>query len=167
MNKNVLIGIVVVAALATFWALKPAPVVVPQVGSVASPDFMTDWIRVGGVQHVFRSKALGTSTTTPCSFVSPAATSTLRHASLSISTASSTATTWTLARATTPYATTTLEVAAFTLGSGTLNTFIANASSTPVSPNTYLVWGLAGLNGSFDATKLNGVCNAEFTVDSF
>lgn len=107
------------------------------------------------------------ASTTACALQAPASTSTVSHFSVRLTTASSTATVWTLAKATTPYATTTA-FDQFSIGSGALGSmFVGAASSTApdevsvIGPNEYLVVGVQG-TAIADSTKLNGVCQAEF-----
>lgn len=116
----------------------------------------------------YRQKSLVASTTA-CALQSPAATSTVAHFSARLTTASSTATVWTLAKATTPYATTTA-FDQFSIGSGELGAmYVGVASSTApddlgvIAPNNWLVVGVQG-TAIADSTKLNGVCQAEFLV---
>lgn len=166
------IAIVAIAALSGHYTGGTRVIENKNPGALTGPDISSPYLSVGGVREEYRHQTLATATTTPCAIQSPAATSTLNYAALRIDTATSTATTWTLAKATSAYATTT-KLAGFSLGSGAFGTM--NASTTPststtiiddtnvIAPNTYLVWGVAGTIIS-DATKLNGVCQAKFTV---
>lgn len=176
MKKNALIGVVAALILGIVWFERPAapvaPAPAPALGSVSSPDIQTNWLRVGGVMHEYRSRALATATTTPCAIISPAATSTLLAATLQVTTASSTATTWTFATSTTAYATTSL-YNTFSLASGALGSMVATTTNitgvvtndrTVFPPNTFLVWGVAGVSNPSDTSKLNGSCQAEFLV---
>src|SRR5574343_1230466 len=118
-------------------------------GSLSSTEIYSPYVNFGGVQHEYREKDLATATTTPCALQSPSATSSLLHASLKITTGTSTATTWTVARATTPYATTTA-FQSFSLGSGANGYMMVGTASTTIDglgiipPNQYIVWGVAG-----------------------
>lgn len=138
-------------------------------GSVVGPELLSPFFSVDGVRHEYRRVKLATATTTPCAVRSPSATSTLLSASVQINVATSTATTWTLAKATTGFATTTA-LSVFSLGSGELGTLTYSATTTGVdtkdviSPNTFLVWGAAGFAPA-GTTLLTGVCQAEFLVN--
>lgn len=173
MNKK-LIGIALVAILVIAVGVKLLPTKVQEriVGAVASPELQSPYFTVDGVKHEYRSSPIRTATTTPCAFRSPTATSTLLSASLQVKVASSTATVWTVAKANSPYATTTA-INSFTLASALQGTFVqmgttspgaADASVSTIAPNTYIVWGLAGIGSSYDSTKLTGQCVAEFLV---
>lgn len=143
---------------------------IPTLGSVSGPDTYFPYTANNGLKKYAYRKPLKTSTTTPCAFLSPAATSTINHASLKITTASSTATVWTLAKAANAYATTT-KLAAFSLASGLFGTMVATTTYSGVAPvaddtfvvapNSYIVWGMAGIGTSYDSTKLNGICQLE------
>lgn len=173
-DKKVKLALVVVAiiAISAFIFPRSNTVVERIVGAASGPELLSPFFSVDGVRHEYRKSKLNTATTTPCALKSPSATSTLVFASLEISTASSTATTWTLAKAANAFATTTL-LNTFSLGSGALGTMVATSTTvvavddqTVIAPSTFLVWGVAGTTVS-DVTKLNGVCQAEFIVTSF
>ncbi len=141
-----------------------------QVGSATGPDIFSPYFTVNGVRQWFTRTALTKATTTPCAIKSPAATSTLVFADVQVTTASSTATTWTLAKSANPFATTT-RLNVFSLSSGVLGTMIGTSSPSGVTavvddtnviaPNQWLVWGVAGTLIA-DSTKLNGSCQAIF-----
>ena len=142
-----------------------------KVGALTGPDIPYPYISVGGVATYFSRGALQTATTTPCAIATPPATSTLMYSGVNITTATSTATTWTVAWSTSPYlGSTTPLAAAFSLASGAQGSFDVVASSTATAansvggilpPNSYLVWTVAGTRPA-DSTKLNGTCQAEF-----
>lgn len=139
-------------------------------GAIPGADLLFPQINFNGVKKEDTRKALTLATTTPCAIKSPSATSTIASASLMVTTASSTATTWTVARATTAFATTTPLTTAFSLSSAVQGSMTYFASSTVptidstsvVAPNTYLVWGVAGVAPA--GTGLGGVCSAEFVL---
>ncbi len=150
----------------------------PVVGAVSSPDIQSNWLRVGGVMRYFYHKDFaGTSTSTPCAF-QVVSTSTLAFASLRIGTASSTATTWTVAKATSPYATTTILTNFPQLASGAQGTMVASTTpyasvagdempaidvKTVFGPGQWLVWSVAGLtHTAYDPALLGGQCDAMF-----
>ena len=172
---KVVVGLTALAIVLGVLVLKqPAieRIIEKQVGAVSGPDLYSPYFSVDGVRHEYRSSPIRTATTTPCAFKSPEATSTLLSASLQVNVASSTATVWTVAKATSPFATTTA-INSFTLASALRGTFVqlattspgaADASVSTIAPNTYIVWGLAGIGTSYDSTKLTGQCVAEFIV---
>lgn len=151
-----------------------APLESKPIGALTGPEIASPYLAWGGVYHYAAATALTNATTTPCAIQSPAATSTLSESMIKITIASSTATTWTLAKSLTPYATTTVLIPNTTLGSGVQGVMGFFGTSTPAggtpipdptyvfSPNTYLVWSVAGVNPS--GTGLSGVCQAEFTA---
>lgn len=136
------------------------------IGALGGPDNYLPYFGVNGVRDYFSKTALSKATTTPCAIKSPVSTSTLLSASLQVTTATTTATTWTLAKATTGFATTT-PIATFSLGSGAQGTLTSVASTTGVdglstiSPNTYVNFGVAGI-GQLTSDKLLGTCQAVF-----
>lgn len=175
MNKKLTLGLAVTLIAVLAFTLGGGRIViretVEKLGALAGPDIASPFLKWGGVEVVNASMTLNTATTTPCAIQSPSATSTLTHASLTVQVASSTATTWTLAKASTAYATTT-RLSEFALSSGVQGTMVA--STTPLSaptvdevrviaPDTFLVWGMAGI-GNLTSDKLTGICKASFTV---
>lgn len=139
-------------------------------GSISGPDIPYQYLKVGGVQHWYVSTPLNAPTTTPCAIQSPSSTSTLVASGLNITTATSTATTWTFASSTTAFSTTTLG-ATFSVASGKRASMIYSGLAEKVrqdlsliAPSNYLVWGVAGPVNVTDSDKLNGTCWAEFIV---
>lgn len=177
MKKTILISAALILSLIGGWAgslLHGVKTVQSPLGSLTGPDIQSPYLNVNSVRHEYRGMNLTLATTTPCALQSPSATSTLVHASLAVTTASSTATTWTIAKASTAYATTT-RLGTFSLGSGALGTMVASSTQTSVSgdtktvddvsvvaPNTFIVWSKAGDTPA--GTGLGGVCRAEFIV---
>lgn len=170
----------------------PAPIVnvnVPKqetvkLGAVTSPyvpgnefsvadvlDFYYRYQLGTGLSSSTDSIGLGLGTTTPCSILSPNATTSLVRASIAINTSTSTAGTWTLATSTTAYASTTF-YATFSVTANKLGYYEYIASSTTsgserlFKPNTYLNWTVAGAPGR--GTIKNGFiypnsyCQAQF-----
>lgn len=186
MKTKITLGIALVAVVIAAMALLRASQVV-RVSSVAGLNSVGTFQSINGLRTEYRSQAFGVGTTTPCVFRAPTdATSTLVYASLNISNASSTATTWTVGKdiATTltsdgVFATTTVISGPFTLGSGAQGTLVA--STTPVNggtipvvdsnvtfaPGEFLVWGVSGLTyTALSSSEMGGVCKAVFRVDS-
>lgn len=146
-----------------------APQVAQKVGALAGPDIASPYLTWGGVAHwAAHTENLTQATTTVCALQSPAATSTLRFGQIRFTVSSTSASTVYLAKAATPYATTT-NLGSVALTAGAQGTVLASSSpSTPLDPsqvfgpNTYFVVGMAGGNaGNFSPT---GVCQAEWVT---
>jgi hypothetical protein len=122
------------------------------VGAVSGPMMPFDHIQWGlgyGIRIYPTAIGLTTASTTVCAIQSPAATSTLQSAGILLTTASTSATTWSLGIASTAYATTT-QIGSDYVVSASAQAFI-NASTTPsaggvevIAPNQYLVWSETG-----------------------
>lgn len=166
---NKIIGAIAVLALivgvGSFF--KGGSPVQQMVGSVTGPDLYSPYFTVNGVKQEYRKQGLVSATTTPCAIKSPASTSTLVSSRLNISTGTSTDGLFTLATSSTAFATTT---PLFTFGQPANLTrtfqFIAsttNASGTAqtIAPNTYLVFGVAGLTYGYTYA---GTCDAIFNA---
>lgn len=181
MNKKLLVGSAVAVLLAGWIGagLQPNPVApepARQLGALAGPDIQSPYLSVGGVRHEYRSRSLTTATTTVCSLQSPSATSTLVHAGLRVGTATTSATTWTLAKNSTGGSATTTLINTISLAGASQGTLVASTTQTAVgalsadpvivfAPNNYLVWGVAGIPFSAQGTiDFGGVCQAEFIV---
>lgn len=176
MNKKLIglsVAVVVIAILGAYQYPKvDVSKLSAQFGGIGQRSSATaDCVEQNGVMRCVYKKPLTTATTTVCAFKSPNATSTLVRSSVLITVASSTATTWTLAKATTPYATTTY-IDSFSLSSAVTGDMISVASTTAVvdppqvmGPNRYVVWGMAGIGSSYDSSKLTGSCEAEFLLN--
>jgi hypothetical protein len=164
MNKTlkVVLSVAVVIAIVGAYLF---PRVQQSLGAVVGPDLFVACTSQNGLSVCKYKKALTLATTTPCAIKSPAATSTLVRSSVQINTASSTATTWTFAKASTAYATTTY-LDSFSLGSGARGTLVSSATTTGadikqvIAPNTYFVVSKAGDTPA--GTGLAGSCTAEF-----
>lgn len=173
--KKITIGLAIALVALTGFVLGGGRIVIREtaerLGALAGPDIASPFLKWGGLETWRGSMALNTATTTPCAIQAPSATSTLDFSSLTIQTASSTATTWTVAKATTAFATTTPLRNNISLGSGAQGTMLHIASTTAVAidsvdvfgPNEWLVWSVAG-TAVADTTKLNGICKASFHV---
>lgn len=138
-----------------------------------NPNIISNYLRWGDTTSWKQQAALSNAsaaTNTPCILTSPAATSTLVFAQLSLSTGSSTATGWHASKGTgTSEATTTANsLGTYTLASEALGTMtVRPALSTvdPVSvfaPNSKLVWTISGITAITNTSKFNGTCNAEW-----
>ena len=136
-------------------------------GAITGPENTSNYFVQNGLRYEYRKTSLRGATTTPCALVSPSATSTLLIATLQVTTGTSTATTWTIAQGSTPYATTT-SVGSYSIASGqgfSTSTVPSTNAGFVVLPNNYIVFGLAGLSGnSVPGASLVGTCQAEFLV---
>lgn len=169
MINKIITAVLAVGVIVALWLGAQAPTqtvqtVQSKLGAL-NPDIISPYISFGGVQmYSARSNDLVQATTTVCALQSPASTSTLQFGSVQFSVASSTqASTITLAKATTAFATTT-SLGKFVIAAGAQGTVIA--STTPTlgdsvifSPNTYFVVGMQGGGGTFSPT---GTCSANW-----
>lgn len=144
------------------------PRIQANLGAQPGPDLDSKCSTQNGMTICRERKALTTATTTPCAIKSPAATSTLAATYVAVTVASSTATTWTFAKATSAFATTTY-LDSFSLSSGVQGTMYSSATTTGVdikqsiAPNTWFVVGRAGTTEA-DTTLFKGFCSAQFNV---
>jgi len=120
-------------------------------------------ISVNGAGTITKRAVMTTATTTVCALQSPAATSTLVYGSAYLTVSSTSASTLTIAKATTAYATTT-SLGASAIAANAQATIIASTTptagaATVFAPSTYMVVGLQGGTGTFSPT---GVCTAVF-----
>lgn len=140
-------------------------------GALSSPDIPSPYISVGGLATYSYKSSLITASTTACVIQGPAATTSIEYSGVQITTATSTATTWTFAQSTDRWlGSTTPIVASFPLASGAQGSFAFHASTTQsvasggiLAPSNWLVWTVAGTSIS-DSTKLNGTCSAQLKV---
>lgn len=164
----------VLSGIATMAALRaPAPVE-PSYGALSGPDIPSPYLQWGGV-HEFRGENdMAGATTTPCYIQSPSGTSTLDYAAFRLSVASTSATRWDFARATSPYATTTAIGSVHLVAAGEQTTAFAsttgaNGPSIVFPPNNYLVIGARGGISDGDGAVATGFqprgwCQASFLV---
>lgn len=174
---SAIVAAVITLTVVTFLWMRPATTTTSTqpdrpLGALAGPDIPSPYLRWGDVA-VFKGRmALNTATSTPCALQSPAATSTLISASLQIQTPTSTATFWQVAKAASGFATTTALNGHHLVASGALSTVVASTTQSDATddsmvfgPSQWLVWGAEGFLPA-DATKLNGVCQATWEVNS-
>lgn len=181
-NNTLAIVIVLVSAIVSYGvaSLRPATVetVVKeespespyevQVGAVSSPDSPSPYFSFGQLRRWNEKKALNTATTTACAIKSPSATSSLdlKATGIRFDVSSTTASVVTIAKATTPFATTTLIGNQYSIGANAQATILASTTATQqvasidvLAPNTYIVFGIQGGTGTFSPT---GQCQASF-----
>lgn len=176
MNKTIVYGGILVAVVLATFSLFQAGKVGPQgpagkdgtsYGAVTGPDSYFDYVANNNLKKYGKTIGFTTATTTVCAIKSPAATSTLIYGSAQFDTSSTSASTVTLAKATTAFATTTAltRVAVSANAKATVM-----ASTTPLlatgainglvfAPSTYFVVGMEGGAGTFSPV---GSCSAEF-----
>ncbi len=160
----VVVGLVTVT---TVLSIQPAPA--PSEPLAATSQQVTDGgcYFLGGLHTCPVRKALTTATTTVCSIKSPAATSTLDRARITLTVSSTTASTVTIAKGATFNASSTL-LASAPLAADAQGTLTASSTATGVNldniniiaPNQYINFSMSGGNGTFSPS---GSCFAEFT----
>lgn len=164
-DKLIVFGIILAIILAvtlSFVAVSKNSTTTKEItaGAVSGPD-LGSYAKIGGV--VLRgsyTNQLNQATTTVCAIQSPVATSTLVMGSVQLSVSSTTASTVTIARATTPFATTT-SLGSSVIGANAQGYLVASTTGNHIfPPSTYLVVGMAGGVGTFSPT---GECSALFS----
>lgn len=140
-------------------------------GAVVSNDLDGNYFSYGGVRHWGLKADLAQATTTVCAIQAPVGTSTLLSWGISETVSSTTASTITIAKATTAFATTTLlgvQVAvaanAQTMIVGSTTAAQNTAGANVFAPNTWLVFGQQGGTGTFSPT---GQCYATWVQMSY
>lgn len=156
----------------------PAPIVnvnVPKqdvkFGSVSSPDINSPYFSVGGLAiWAQRTTSLIQASTTVCSIQSPAATSSLLFAGIEFDVASTSATYVELARATTPYATTTRIGSPYVIGANAQANIVASTTgsvagdATIFPPNTYFNVKASWATAATALTVPRGSCQSIFVA---
>lgn len=113
-------------------------------GALSSPEIMSNWFSVGGVREWKYSAAPTAASYTLCSFQSPAATSTIKSAGISLTVSTTSASTLYIAKGATAVATTTLLGSAYAIGASAQATVIASTtpweagSAAIIAPNQYV-----------------------------
>jgi hypothetical protein len=161
------IGLAVIAVLLGFSGFLYGHQTVPQptqpFGAISSPDLPGNYIGVGGVRKWSYSQPFAAATTTVCAVQSPAGTSTLQSAGAQFDVSSTTASTVTIAKATTAFATTTQIGTDYAIAAGARAFIMASTSPTGelivFAPNTWFVIGMRGGTGTFSPS---GSCHATF-----
>jgi hypothetical protein len=171
-NKSIVLVAIVIIAIAIGGYFFPSVTnvvtekIVERLGGVSGPDTYFPYTANNNLQKYGETKGLTTATTTVCAIKSPSATSTLVFGGINFQTSSTTATTVTLAKAATGFATTTA-LNTLSLGANAQGAQIATSSTAAVGvvsnnifgPNEYFVVGMAGGIGNFSPV---GTCSAEF-----
>lgn len=139
----------------------------PPLGAVPGPNLDSVQWTVNGVETWNFSDKLKTSTTTICSFKTPAATSTLLLATLKLDTSSTTASSVVIAKGATPNASTTLisraDVAANAKATVVASSTTSGADPTHViAPSQYINFSMLGGTGTFSPV---GSCKAVLLVN--
>ena len=167
-NKLFAVVLVVIVAIAIAGVFLPVgkSVVNEIVGAVAGPNAYLPYVANNNLQTYSLTKEFQLASTTICYIKSPSATSSLSFAGVNFTTSSTTSSVVTLAKASTPYATTTA-LNTLTLSAGAQGVMIATSSVATVGvvsnnifgPNQYFVVGMQGGVGTFSPV---GSCSAEF-----
>ena len=140
----------------------------PTVGAFASPDSPSPYFSFGQLRRWNEKRAFLTGTTTVCAIKSPVSTSSLdlKATGARFDVSSTTASVVTIAKATTPFATTTLIGNQYSIGANVQATILASTTATQqvagvdvLAPNTYIVFGMQGGTGTFSPS---GTCQASF-----
>ena len=141
-----------------------------RLGAVSGPDFYSDYFNVNGVKGYYNSKGLVQASTTVCSIKSPSATSTLSLGSITFRLASTSATYVELARATTPYATTTRIGSPYVIAANAQASIVASSTGsvagdgTIFPPSTYFNVKVSWATAATSASVPTGTCQGVFTA---
>jgi hypothetical protein len=121
---------------------------------------------IGGIRYTEVRQEMASATTTVCALASPNATSTLVNATADFTVSSTTASRVTIAKATTPYATTTQIGQTIAISANAQDTILASTTAAQIgaevaifAPNAYTVVSMAGGVGTFSPT---GTCTATY-----
>ena len=135
-------------------------------GSGSNVTQTDDQITVGGIETYYvQDTTMEAATTTPCALAAPGD-SLLLSATVDFTVSTTTGTTISIAKASTPYATTTILGSAVTLDANETETFVATTTSSQVwHLGEYLVVGMSkttgsGQNGTMGVYSPTGTCNA-------
>lgn len=145
------------------------PQVINQPLGAVNPEFATKYIKVGGLTHEYRfDNTLETATSTLCSFVSPAATSSLAFAGARLNTATGTALSVFIATGRGANSTTTLLAGSQVASGAQYNAAATSTLGTIIGPNQYINFNFAGAVNNDDVfsagTEISGSCGAEFIL---
>lgn len=136
----------------------------PTFGTLAGPDIASPYLRWGGVaMYATRAESMNTASTTACSLVSPAATSTLvlgSGARFDVSSTTASAVKW--YKSSQPATATTLLFGA-NIAANAQATIVATTTTDDfvIAPNQYINVIMSGGTGTFSPT---GVCEAQFVA---
>lgn len=174
MNKTLglAVGLSVLAIVVSFVGVTKTPEVVyntvEKFGSASSPSVVDGCMDINGVETCRYEAKMKTATTTLCAFRAPAsATSTLERAVVQFNHASSSAVVVYIAKAVSPFATTT-NIVTEPLGAAAKGTLVLNATTTldmdaatVFAPGTYLNVGIQGGDiGGMTGLAPDGLCQA-------
>jgi len=142
------------------------------VGGTATPYYPYNFEVKNGITSYFYSSGMATATTSVCSFLSPAATSTLEFLTVDFDVSSTTASVITIATGANTTATTTVigneyniaaNAKATIIASSTDSDFVSGLNGMIIAPSQYINVGMKGGAGTFSPT---GNCITRFTVVS-
>lgn len=142
---------------------------VTKAGAVVSSELSTNFFSFGELRQWAYHPKFNVATTTICAIKSPAASSTLdlSKTGARFDVSSTTASVVTIAKATTPYATTTIIGNQYAIAANAQAAIHASTTATQqvsavevLAPNTWIVFGIQGGTGTFSPL---GQCSAGFT----
>lgn len=172
LNGVLAVAIVLVGFVAFTKSVNTETVVkeVQKLGSVVSSELSTNFFSFGELRQWAYHPKFNVATTTICAIKSPAATSTLdlSKTGARFDVSSTTASVVTIAKATTPYATTTIIGNQYAIAANAQAAIHASTTATQqvaatevLAPNTWIVFGMqGGTGGTFSPS---GQCSAGFT----
>lgn len=135
----------------------------PDLGAFPGTDIYADQLTFNGIPHYYDSQRFKAPTTTPCTFRSPNATTTLLYFAFDVDTSTSTASLFTIATSTLPNATTT-SLATKPLASTEKDTYIhipATEGAGLMQPQTYINLGADG-DQEGEGVLFGGDCYVEW-----
>lgn len=162
MFRTVLITILVSTAVSLGVLFFPSQ----KFGAIIGPILYFPFFNHNGVYTFSYKVGLSSATNTVCAIRSPEATSTLKHGSITLSTSTPVASIVEIAKATTPYATTT-RLGSLTLGAGNYGSLLATTTldnaATPNLVFSPLSWLVVNVGAKYGGVP-NGHCEAVWIV---
>lgn len=136
-----------------------------KLGAFPGPTLLADFLNFNGVEKAYRTQNIRTATSTLCSFKSPSATSAIESFYFKVDTATTTGQIIYLAASVNNNATTT-NLDSFSMDTDKRSIGLY-ASSTIISPNTYINLNFDGANNDVvfsPGSSAFGNCMTEFTI---
>lgn len=170
MDTKTIVTVLVAVAISVGIGFSVAPkgVVQNTLGALTGPDIPSNYLNWGGIREWKFSASPKAASYTLCSFQSPAATSTLKSASISLTTSTTSASTLYIAKAATATATTTLLGTASAIAAGAQTTVVASttlgAAASPdiIAPNQYINFALNPAASVITNLAPVGTCHVTF-----
>lgn len=140
----------------------------PVLGAISGPDIPSPYLTVGGVTQWFSSMNMRPATTTVCSFLSPAVTSTLDFATAMFEVTSSTASVISIAKSANAFVTTTALASDLSVSADT-KAFIFASSTEAINGQRVFApsqWIVVSMKGGAGGTTFSptGYCRAGWTA---